>query len=121
MKISPESSKYTAFNTYLGTFKFLRVPMGLHISPNSFQLLMDKILRGLTFKSCLCYLDDAVTFSENFEQHLSDMQEVFQRFRDAGLKLNPRKVHLPDLQSSFWDIIFLKRAFDLPRTAMRHW
>ncbi|CAC5426207.1 unnamed protein product [Mytilus coruscus] len=56
MKLSPNSSKYTAFNTCFGTFKFLRVPMGLHTAPNSFQLLMDKILRGLTFKSCLCYL-----------------------------------------------------------------
>ena len=52
---------------------------------------MDKILRGLTFKSGLRYLDDVVIFSENFQQHLSDLLEVFQLFRDAGLKLNPRK------------------------------
>jgi hypothetical protein len=52
---------------------------------------MDKILRGLTFKSGRRYLDDVVIFSENFQQHLSDLLEVFQRFRDAGLKLNPRK------------------------------
>ena len=91
MKLAPDSSKYTAFNTCFGTFKFLRVPMGLHTSPNSFQLLMDKILRGLTFKSCLCYLDDVLICSETFTQHMSDLQEVFDRFRHAGLKLNPRK------------------------------
>ncbi|CAG2216608.1 Retrovirus-related Pol polyprotein from transposon 297 [Mytilus edulis] len=65
--------------------------MGLHTAPNSFQLLMDKILRGLTFKSCLCYLDDVLICSETFEQHMSDLQEVFDRFRNAGLKLNPQK------------------------------
>ncbi|VDI67441.1 Hypothetical predicted protein, partial [Mytilus galloprovincialis] len=91
MKLSPNSSKYTAFNTCFGTYKFLRVPMGLHTAPNSFQLLMDKILRGLTFKSCLCYLDDVLICSETFEQHMSDLQEVFDRFRNAGLKLNPQK------------------------------
>ena len=53
MKISPSSSKYTAFNTCFGTFKFNRLPMGLSSAPNSFQLLMDKILSGLTFQSCL--------------------------------------------------------------------
>ena len=42
MKISADSSRYTAFNTPFGTFKFLRLPMGLRQSPNSFQLLMDK-------------------------------------------------------------------------------
>jgi cytoskeleton-associated protein 5 len=52
---------------------------------------MDTILRGLTFQSGRRYLDDVVIFSENFQQHLSDLLEVFQRFRDAGLKLNPRK------------------------------
>jgi len=77
MKIDPNSSKYTAFNTCYGTFKFHRLPMGLSSSPNSFQLLMDKVLRGLTFRSCLCYLDDVLVCSETF--------------RTAGLIFNPKK------------------------------
>jgi hypothetical protein len=77
MKLAPDSTKYTAFNTCFGTFKFLRVPMGLHTSPNSFQLLMDKVLRRPTFKSCLCYLDDVLIFSETYEQHLADLDHIF--------------------------------------------
>ncbi|VDH94329.1 Hypothetical predicted protein [Mytilus galloprovincialis] len=42
MGISAESSRYTAFNTCFGTYKFLRLPMGLKTAPNTFQLLMDK-------------------------------------------------------------------------------
>lgn len=91
MGIAKESTKYTAFNTCFGTYKFLRLPMGLSTSPNSFQLLMDKALRGLLYKSVLCYLDDVIVCSNTFDQHLSDLCEVFQRFRDAGLKLNPTK------------------------------
>ena len=91
MGISPESSKYTAFNTCFGTYKFQRLPQGLKTSPNSFQMLMDKILNGLSFRSTLCYLDDVLIFSETFEQHLSDLQEVFNRFREAGMKLSPSK------------------------------
>ena len=91
MGIAPESTRYTAFNTCFGTFKFLRLPMGLSTAPNSFQLLMDKVLRGLTFKSCLCYLDDVLIASEKFSDHIADVREVFERFRDAGLKLNPKK------------------------------
>lgn len=91
MRIAPESSKYTAFNTCFGTYKFQRLPQGLKTSPNSFQLLMDKILTGLSFRSTLCYLDDVLIFSETFDQHLADLQEVFDRFRSAGLKLSPGK------------------------------
>lgn len=62
--------------------------MGLRTSPNSFQLLMDKLLPSLTYKSVLCYLDDVIACSNTFDQHMSDLCEVFQCFRDAWLKLN---------------------------------
>lgn len=93
MGISQDSSRYTAFNTAFGTYKFLRLPMGLKTAPSSFQLLMDKILHGLKFKTCLCYLDDVLILSETFSQHLADLKEIFQRFRQAGLKLGPKKCH----------------------------
>jgi hypothetical protein len=60
-----------------GTYKFLRLPIGLKTAPNTFQLLMDKVLHGLKFKSCL-YLDDVLICSETFE-HMSALKEVFRR------------------------------------------
>ena len=57
-------------------------------------MLMDKILAGLSFRSTLCYLDVVLIFSETFEQHLSDLQEVLNRFREAGLKLSFAKCKL---------------------------
>ena len=90
MKISDDSTKYTAFNTCYGTFKFLRLPQGLQTSPNSFQLLMDKIFYKLTFTSVLCYFDDICIFSANFKQHLKDLDDVLTRLEQAGLKLKPK-------------------------------
>ena len=52
---------------------------------------MDKLLRGLTYRSCLRYLDDVLVCSETFQQHISDLNDIFTRFRNAGLKLNPKK------------------------------
>ncbi|MCG8047543.1 MAG: reverse transcriptase family protein, partial [Candidatus Thiodiazotropha endolucinida] len=101
MKISSGASKYTAFNTCFGTYKFQRLPQGLKTSPNSFQMLMDKILSGLSFRSTLCYLDDVLIFSETFDQHLSDLQEVFDRFRAAGLKLSPEKCRFAQSHCTF--------------------
>ena len=58
MRISPESTKYTAFNTCFGTFKVNGLHMGLKASPNSFQLLKNKVFNGLSFRNTLCYMDD---------------------------------------------------------------
>lgn len=91
MPISKDSSRFTAFNTCFGTYKFSRLPMGLKTSASSFQLLMDRVLNGLPFKSVLCYLDDVLIISETFDEHMTDLQEVFDRFRQAGLKLSPQK------------------------------
>lgn len=65
--------------------------MGLSTAPNTFQLLMDTVLHGLTFYACLCYLDDILIFSETFQQHISDLDEIFSRLGSAGLKLGPKK------------------------------
>ena len=68
--IHPDSRKYTAFDTCFGTYTFRRMPMGLKTAPNTLQMLMDKVLKGLVFESCLCYLDDLVCASSTFEHHI---------------------------------------------------
>ena len=103
MEISSLSQRYTAFNTCYGTFKFVRFPQGLRTSPNSFQLLMDKILHNLTFTCVLCYLDDICIFSETFEQHISDLHEVLSRLQTAGLKLKAK----PKCKFAFPECVFL--------------
>ena len=91
MGISPDSSRFTAFNTCFGTYKFSRLPQGLKTSSNSFQFLLDKLMSGLSFKSVLCYKDDILIVSETFDEHIRDLQEVFDRLRLSGLKFLPHK------------------------------
>ena len=96
------SQDYTAFSTPFGSFKWLVMPMGLTGSPPVFQSLMEKVLVGLTWKSTIPYLDDCIIFSRTAEEHIERLREVFQRFKDANLKINPLKCeffrqHLPFL------------------------
>ena len=44
--------------------------------------------------SCLVYLDDVVVLGADFPSHLVNLAAVLQRFREAGLKLKPRKCEL---------------------------
>ena len=39
----------------------------------------------------MIYIDDIVIFSKSIEEHLTHLQEVFRRLRDANVKLNPEK------------------------------
>ena len=81
----------TAFSTYRGLFQFKVMPFGLANAPSTFQRLMELALSDLHWKTCLVYLDDIIIFSRTVEDHFSPLAEVFQRLRDAGLKLKPSK------------------------------
>ena len=59
--LSKSSRAKTAFVTPFGKYEFLMVPFGLAQAPAYFQLLMNKVLKGLKF--AMTYLDDIIIFS----------------------------------------------------------
>ena len=73
--LGKSSRAKTAFVTPFG--EFLMVPFGLAQAPAYFQLLMNKVLKGLKF--VMTYLDDIIIFSENELQHLEHLEIVFSR------------------------------------------
>lgn len=78
----------TAFITSAGLYQFNVMPFGLCNAPATFERMMDTVLRGLTWKICLCYLDDIIVFSRSFSQHLDRLKHVLDCFRSAHLQLN---------------------------------
>ena len=99
--IDPESRPYTAFRCHLGLWNFRRLPMGLKNSPGTFQRAMEAVLRNLTWKIAMCYLDDIVVFSSDFERHLHDLRQVFDRLKLANLRLKPSKCHFAKRRISY--------------------
>ena len=65
--------------------------MGLQAT---FQRLMEQVLAGLHWKTCLVYLDDIIVYSHSIDDHLSKLREVFSRLKEAGLKVKLPKCHL---------------------------
>lgn len=92
--IHPDDKEKTAFTTGCGLYQFTVMPFGLCNAPATFERLMEFVLRGLTWRTCLVYLDDVMVMGRNFEEHLKNLQEVFDRFQAANLKLNPKKCAL---------------------------
>ena len=87
--LGKSSRAKTAFVTPFGKYKFLMVPFGLAQAPAYFQLLMNKVLKGLKF--VMTYLDDIIIFSQNELQHLEHLEIVFSHLQEAGLKMKHSK------------------------------
>ena len=93
--IAEQDKEKTAFRTSSGQlFEFNQVPFGLCNAPATFSRLMDRVLAGLHWETCLFYLDNIIVFSSTWEEHLARLREVFERLRHAKLKPGGRKVHI---------------------------
>ncbi|CAG2197363.1 unnamed protein product [Mytilus edulis] len=91
MPMDEHSKHKTAFITHDNLYQFKRMPYGLNNACQSFQSLMTQVLRGLTWKHCLVYVDDVIIWSEDFDSHLQHLDLIFQRLKQANLKLRPNK------------------------------
>jgi len=92
--LSPEAQDKAAFITWDGLWKWKVLPFGLTFAPATFQLLMEQVLSGLHWKTLLIYLDDVIVISPDFDTHVSQLREVFDRLRAVGLKLKSSKCAL---------------------------
>ena len=91
LPVHPKSRPYTAFVTHDGLYQCKRMSFGLVNAPSVFTRLMTRVLQGLNWEICLVYIDDVIIFSSTFEEHLSRLRKVFDRFRSAGLTVKPKK------------------------------
>lgn len=96
-----DDRKKTAFCTPEGLLEFKGMPFGLCNAPATFQCLMNSVLAGLSWNSCLVYLGDIIVTSKIFSAHLSNLCQVFDCIRGAGLKLQPSKCALCRPEVSF--------------------
>ena len=87
--LAKSSRAKTAFVMPFGKYEFLMVPFGLAQAPAYFQLLMNKVLKGLKFT--MTYLDDIIIFSQDEAQHLEHLEMVFNHLWEAGLKMKRSK------------------------------
>jgi hypothetical protein len=94
VELDPKDKHKTAFATRQGLYEFNVMPFGLCNAPATFERLMETVLSGLQWQICLIYLDDVIVYGKTFEEMLSNLKQVFQKLRSAGLKLKARKCTL---------------------------
>ena len=105
----PTDIPKTAVVTPFGLFQYLRMPFGLRNAAQTFQMLIDQVLRGLHF--CYAYIDDLLIASTSPEEHQHHLRQVFQRLSNFGVVINPTTVSLRSYSS--WDTMSTETAFAL--------
>ena len=62
---------------------------------------MDNVLFGLLWEVRLYYLDDITAFSRGWHEHIQRLRMVFQRLREANLRLGHKKCTLARTSVTF--------------------
>ena len=104
LQVAEEDRDKTAFVTKYGLFSFRRMPFELCNAPATFSRSISLVLRGLSWKSVIAFLDDVVVLGRDFDSHMVNLSDVLRRFEQYGMKLKPKKCQL--LQDS---VVFLGR------------
>lgn len=96
--VHPQDVQKTAVITPFGLFEFLRMPFGLKGAAQTFQHLMDSVLRDMPF--LFVYLDDILVASTSDEEHMAHLRQLFVRLSEHGLIINPAKCQFGQSPSS---------------------
>lgn len=101
--VDPASRRFTAFISHLGIFEFIRMPFGLCNAGATFQRSMEEMLQGVD--NSTAYIDDILTSSCKFDDHLKDLTEVFEILRKKKLKMKPSKCSFGMKETKFLGFI----------------
>ena len=88
----PDSCEYTAFRCEKGLFEWVVMPMGLTGSPKTFSRVMKKIFKAeIDAGYVALYLDDILTHSATFAEHVQHNLMVLKRLQDRYMKIKLKK------------------------------
>lgn len=91
IEMEPKDIQKTAFTVNNGHYEYCRMPFGLKNAPSTFQRAMENVLRGLVNEICIVYMDDIIIFSTSLQEHITSIEKVFQRLREANFKIQLNK------------------------------
>ena len=89
MEVIEEPKKYLTINTHKGLFQYNRLVFGVTSIPAIWQRAIDQVLQGIPGTQCI--LDDMIVSGKTDEEHLENLERVFKRLQDTGLKANKEK------------------------------
>ena len=94
--LDEESSRMTTMHTSYGRYRWNRLPFGISIAPEEFQMRLISALEGL--EGIICIADDILVFGEGTDyteaekDHDRRFVALMERCHQKNIKLNPTKL-----------------------------
>ena len=87
--LTDRAKEISAFVTPDGPYQYKVMPFRMKNSPAAFQRLINIKITGLD--NCKAYIDDAIIYSEEWDQQIKTIREFFERLSKAKLTINLAK------------------------------
>jgi hypothetical protein len=98
---------------FIGLFEWVVKTFGLKIAGAIYQRSMKLIFHELLGNTMEVYIDNIVVKSTQFDSHIADLQKVFDKIRQYGLKMNPRKCAFGVSASKFLGFIIHEHGIEI--------
>lgn len=97
----PEDIHKTAFSTHNRHLEWTVMPFGLKNAPATFQRVIRQIIFKYKLRNVENYFDDIIVFSETFDEHLNDLEQVFKACLNENVKLKESKCEFAKPEISY--------------------
>ena len=99
IKLDYESSLLTTFNTPIGRFRWLCLPLGIKSAPEIDQRIMDTMLDGI--EGARAIMDDILIAGLTAQEHDRIMKKVVARATEWNLQLNFKKCQIKKIKVDY--------------------
>ena len=106
--LDDESKEYTCLNTPFGIYRYNFLPFGTNASPAIFQNFVCKVLSNID--KVIIYQDDILIMTESSDEHRIILEQVIEKLRDAGIKINKKKCDFFTETVEYLGLIFDKNG-----------
>lgn len=89
LELTEETKKLLSWSTHKGIYQPNRLPYGTKPACSIFQKVVEKVLLGIP--GVINFLDDILVTGSSKEEHLKNLDLVFDKLSRAGFKLNLKK------------------------------
>ena len=111
--MAEENREKIGFITPWGTFCYRVMPFGLKNAGATYQRTMTTLFHDMIHKEMEVYVDDIIIKSKRAEDHLVDLEKLFERLRRYDLKLNPAKCAFGALAGKLLGFIISKKGIEI--------
>ena len=97
--LSERAKEISAFVTPDGLYQYKVMPFGMRNAPATFQRLMNQVTTEVS--GCEAYIDDVIIYSDNWSNHVEQINVFFGKLKEVNLTINLAKCEFGCSQVSF--------------------